>query len=193
MHSNLCLLVVVLISSFVSSAKGDLCITMNVMKGVNFGLFKKGSYDNSSSYFCADGAPYQYKCRCSHQLTCSPAYDPWGRNIGQCSCCRPYVYILLIVIMLLSFFILAIVAYKVVCQNKWWCDGYPKPLRVAMPRKGYVAPCAPGPVFPPRLFEGYHDRQFIDGESSSGEQITHRGGNASGHHSSRSFQREEET
>lgn len=170
------LLLVLFYSCVAVEAKSN-CLAMGVLQGINFNLFEGFQYDNSSLYFCTSSSPLLYQCKCPILMKCEAKNDPWGQNIGQCVCCRGYVTFLFVVIAMLATTLLIILIYTIFCNGKWWCDGFPSPLRIKMPRRAAAAPCPAGPIVPRNLFQGYRNGHFVDiveqQQEETGEQLFH--------------------
>lgn len=146
------------------SARAPMCIALNLLDGINYNLFSytDSTYTNSSLYFCAKNSPLQYHCSCPLLYRCAKKPDPWGRDIGYCTCCAWYIIMLFTIIGILAALSVLMLLYFLLCSNKWWFDGFPLPLKIKIPRRGPIVPCPPGPVFPSNLFQGYRPSQFSD-------------------------------
>eukprot|EP00796_Vickermania_ingenoplastis_P007228 gene7229-5080_t len=162
----LCLSLVLLLSLFArqAAAGAPMCVVLSGLSGLNSELLDESSiiFDSNELYFCSDDAPLVYHCRCPIMLKCATKKDLWGRNIGVCTCCRGFMTAFFIIIGCLLLLGVALLLYTLVCSNRWWCDGYPAPLRIKMPRRGPIVPCPPGPVLPRNLFQGYRRNHFLD-------------------------------
>jgi hypothetical protein len=144
-------------------ATANLCSKLQDLAGVNIPDMQQHGYniDPTQSYFCGPGAPQQFLCDCGVSATCSPYFDPWGNNLGVCSCCPSWVYGTITVFVFMVTLAIAVGIYACVCRGKWWCDGYPEPIEPLLPRRGppVVAP-ASAPL-PPNLFRGYRITDFV--------------------------------
>jgi hypothetical protein len=131
--------------------------------GVNLKLFSSGgTYYLDGQYFCSNTAPAQYHCKCSFSTTCKTKADPWGRNIGECKCCPPWVIACVVLAILFGVLWLLSGVYVWVCQGRWWCDGYPMPVATLMPRRGPAVTCPASRPLPDGLFRGYAASDFVD-------------------------------
>ncbi|KAK7200818.1 Enriched in surface-labeled proteome protein 11 [Novymonas esmeraldas] len=140
--------------------------------GVNLNLFDPNSVYLNGAYFCAKSAPAQYHCRCSVATTCKKMSDPWGRNIGSCDCCPPWMIVCFVVLGI--FFVICVLGavYVVTCQGRWWCDGYASPKASLMPRRGPAVSCPPTRPFPQNLFRGYTSSDFVNAEATPGASLS---------------------
>lgn len=130
--------------------------------GVNLNLFSANNVYLNGEYFCADTAPAQYHCHCSVATACKKKSDPWGRNMGSCECCPPWMIACFVILGV--FFIVCIMGslYVTVCQGRWWCDGYATPKTSLMPRRGPAVSCPPTRPLPQNLFRGYVSADFVN-------------------------------
>ncbi|KPI86457.1 hypothetical protein ABL78_4488 [Leptomonas seymouri] len=140
--------------------------------GVNRALLSTGSeiYYLNGYFFCADSAPAQYRCKCDLALACKEKLDPWGRNIGMCSCCRTWVIFCLIMFCIFFGLCISSSIYVLLLQGCWWCDGYVRPTAALIPRRGPTATCPPSLPLPDYLFRGYTSTDFVNVTSPSSEE-----------------------
>ncbi|KAG5493895.1 hypothetical protein JKF63_01727 [Porcisia hertigi] len=136
--------------------------------GVNLHLFPPDTIYLKSEFFCAESAPNQYRCRCSPTTTCKSKLDPWGRNIGSCECCSPWVITCFVILCMIFVICILAAVYAGKCQGEWWCDGYPIPRIPLMPRRGQAVSCPPSLPLPQNLFYGYPSTNFTNIETSRG-------------------------
>ncbi|KAG5468200.1 hypothetical protein LSCM1_02176 [Leishmania martiniquensis] len=153
---------------FALAAEGRQCSQLQDLRdyGVNLRLLTSGTFYLNGEYFCAESAPAQYHCRCGVATKCKARHDPWGRDIGSCECCSPWMIGCFIVLGIFSVVCIFGAAYMVRCQGRWWCDGYAAPKTSFMPRRGPAVSCPPSRPLPPNLFRGHATADFTNATAS---------------------------
>ncbi|RNF24689.1 uncharacterized protein Tco025E_02369 [Trypanosoma conorhini] len=163
LYSFLVALVALFFSSVVSAS--DRCRPIEKLRGINPNILAlpNVTFFLGNEYFCAENAPRQFHCQCSVASVCTKQEDPWGRDIGVCSCCPWWMIILFVVLGAVMVASVSTVLYVWCCRGKWWWDGYPPPVKFVMCRRGpaTVVPTT-GPL-PPNLFRGYRISDFVSG------------------------------
>lgn len=148
-----------------TAAAEDSCLVLNDITHMDKVVLKslKYNFSNDGYYFCASSAPAQFSCSCGSTQTCTEFKDPYGRDLGECTCCALWVYVLLLLFLGMLGFSLLVAVYGCLCRGKWWCDGYPPPVVPLLARRG--APIVvPGQIpLPSNLFRNYRSRDFDSG------------------------------
>jgi len=132
-------------------------------------------------YFCSSNAPTQFKCTCGTAGVCNTLNDPWGRDIGSCECCPVWVWVILGIFGVLFVIAVVVIIYACCLRDKWWFDGFPRPIQPILPRRGPPVVAPVGMPLPRDLFRGYRISDFIAGEVEAARQLSGGGGEPSEH------------
>ena len=157
----LCLCPIVVCSQLCPALKDVQQVSITAMTSAGY------SVDGSGNYFCSDSAPASLQCSCSSSSICAAKADPWGRDIGMCTCCAQWVYVVLAVFCVLFGILMTIIAYGLCLRGKWWFDGFPPPITVQFPKRGAPTIAPAGASLPVHLFRGYRSQDFINVANSN--------------------------
>ena len=129
------------------------------------GMLNSG-HGQKTSFFCGPDAPSNFACRCTMGTTCSIFIDNEGRDLGTCSCCAAWVWVIGFLVIAAIIASIVLVIYIFTCRGAWWCDEYHPAVTPFLPRRGAPVVIPSSLPLPSGVFRGHRPRDFDTGISA---------------------------